>query len=369
MADVRLEKVTRRFGSVVAVNNVDLRIKDKEFLVFLGPSGCGKTTTLRSIAGLEKIDAGRIFLGDREVTDLPPGQRGIGMVFQSYALFPHMTISDNIGFGLKIKKIAPAERSERVRKVAKLLYLDNLLDRYPGQLSGGQRQRVAVARALVIEPAVLLMDEPLSNLDALLRMQMRAELKKLHHSINATTIYVTHDQVEALSLGDRIAVMRDGKIVQCDVPMEIYDKPANVFVGSFIGNPPMNFFNGKITSQDGQLIIEGQGFSIIPEAKWTKALARRSEVIVGIRPENISVHFQKPSGSLNSARAAVEVVELLGNIKLLTMDLSGSVLKVSVEPHTEVNAGENVWLTWKEDKLCFYDADTEWAITPAEVGA
>jgi len=151
--------------------------------------------------------------------------------------------------------------------------------------------------------------------------------------------------------------------------MEIYDKPANVFVGSFIGNPPMNFFNGKITSQDGQLIIEGQGFSIIPEAKWTKALARRSEVIVGIRPENISVHFQKPSGSLNSARAAVEVVELLGNIKLLTMDLSGSVLKVSVEPHTEVNAGENVWLTWKEDKLCFYDADTEWAITPAEVGA
>lgn len=369
MADVRLEKVTRRFGSVVAVNNVDLHIKDKEFMVFLGPSGCGKTTTLRSIAGLEKIDAGRIFLGGRDVTELPPGQRGIGMVFQSYALFPHMTIADNIGFGLKIKKVAPHIAAERIKRVAELLYLDNLLDRYPGQLSGGQRQRVAVARALVIEPAVLLMDEPLSNLDALLRLQMRAELKKLHHAINATTIYVTHDQVEALSLGDRIAVMKDGQIIQCDVPMEIYDRPANVFVGSFIGNPPMNFIHGEITSDNGKLLIKGQGFTIAPHERWTRLLENRSRVILGIRPENFRVHFQEPTDTSNAAQTAVEVVELLGNIKLLTMDLGGSVLKVSVEPHTNVNAGENVWLTWNEEKLCFYDSETEWAITPAEVSA
>lgn len=364
MAEVRLEKVTRRFGSVVAVDNVDLQIRDKEFMVFLGPSGCGKTTTLRSIAGLEKIDAGRIFLADQDVTDLPPGQRGIGMVFQSYALFPHMTTADNIGFGLRIKKVPASEKAGRVRKVAELLYLDNLLDRYPGQLSGGQRQRVAVARALVIEPAVLLMDEPLSNLDALLRMQMRAELKKLHHAINATTIYVTHDQVEALSLGDRIAVMRDGKIVQCDVPMEIYDKPANVFVGSFIGNPPMNFVHGEVTSQEGRLMIKGQGFTVTPDPKWSKALADRKRVILGVRPENFRVHFQEPAGETNGAQAAVEVVELLGNLKLLTIDLAGSVLKVSVEPDTAVTAGENVWLTWNEDKLCIYDSDNEWAITP-----
>ena len=369
MAEVRLESVTRRFGSVVAVDNVDLRIKDKEFMVFLGPSGCGKTTTLRSIAGLEKIDAGRIFLGDRDVTDLPPGQRGIGMVFQSYALFPHMTIADNIGFGLKIKKVPAALKAERVRKVAELLYLDNLLDRYPGQLSGGQRQPVAVARALVIEPTVLLMDEPLSNLDALLRMQMRAELKKLHHSINATTIYVTHDQVEALSLGDRIAVMRDGKIVQCDVPMEIYDKPANVFVGSFIGNPPMNFINGEITSKNGTLTVQGQGFAITPDQKWSRPLANHRQVILGIRPENFGVHFQEPSDNPNAAQARVEVVELLGNLKLLTMDLAGSVLKVSVEPGTPVNSGENVWLTWNEDKLCIYDSANEWALAPDEVSA
>jgi len=331
-------------------------------MVFLGPSGCGKTTTLRSIAGLEKIDQGRIFLGERDVTELPPGQRGIGMVFQSYALFPHMTIADNIGFGLKIKKVPASVMAERVNRVAQLLYLDNLLHRYPGQLSGGQRQRVAVARALVIEPAVLLMDEPLSNLDALLRLQMRAELKKLHHAINATTIYVTHDQVEALSLGDRIAVMKDGQIVQCDVPMEIYDKPANVFVGSFIGNPPMNFIRGEIMRENGQLLIKGRGFSITPSTRFTPILQGRSEIILGIRPENFRVQFHEPTDTTNAVRASVEVVELLGNIRLLTIDLSGSILKVSVEPHTAVNPGENVWLTWNEDKLCFYDSETEWAI-------
>lgn len=369
MAEVRLEKVTRRFGSVVAVNNIDLQIADKEFMVFLGPSGCGKTTTLRSIAGLEQIDAGQIYLGDREITHLAPGQRGIGMVFQSYALFPHMTIAANIGFGLKIKKVPAETISRKVRHVAELLYLDNLLDRYPGQLSGGQRQRVAVARALVIEPAVLLMDEPLSNLDALLRMQMRAELKKLHHAINSTTIYVTHDQVEALSLGDRIAVMKDGKIVQCDVPMVIYDKPANVFVGSFIGNPPMNFIDAEITTKEGELAISGPGFSIDPGPQTAKLLTEYKSIILGIRPENFKVHFAKPTDTANAAQARVEVVELLGNLKLLTIDLAGKQMKVSVEPHIAVKAGENVWLTWNEEKLCFYDPTSEWAIGYGEMSA
>jgi len=266
--DVRLEGIVKQFGKVRAVDGIDLHIRENEFLVFLGPSGCGKTTTLRCIAGLETVDEGRILIGGRDVTHLPPGKRGIGMVFQSYALFPHMTVAANIGFGLRVKGVDRTEIDRRVRRAAELLQLGNLLDRYPSQLSGGQRQRVAVARAVVVEPQVLLMDEPLSNLDALLRLSMRAEIKRLQQEIQATTVYVTHDQVEALSLGDRIAVMSEGKIVQLDEPQEVYDNPATVFVGAFIGNPPMNFLTGRVRQDAGRLFLEGEGYQVplSPEA-------------------------------------------------------------------------------------------------------
>src|SRR5919199_636128 len=240
MADIRIERITKTYpgGKTPAVRDVSLTIQDNEFMVLLGPSGCGKTTLLRMVAGLEYPDSGRILIGDRDVTNLPPRKREIAMVFQSYAVFPHMTVYDNIAFGLRMQRRPPPEVKRRVEKAAMLLQLEPYLARYSAQLSGGQRQRVAVARAIVMEPKVLLMDEPLSNLDALLRLQFRAELKKLVQEIKAPKIYVTHDQVEALSLGDRIAVMRTGEIIQCAPPMYVYDRPATDFVGGFIGNPP-----------------------------------------------------------------------------------------------------------------------------------
>src|SRR6266516_6124432 len=248
MAEIRIERISKTYpgGKTPAVRDVSLAVADREFMVLLGPSGCGKTTLLRMIAGLEYPDSGRIVIGDRDVTDLPPRRRGIAMVFQSYAVFPHLTVFDNIGFGLRMQKRPDPEVRRRVENAAGLLQLEPYLQRYSAQLSGGQRQRVAVARAIVMEPSVLLMDEPLSNLDALLRLQFRAELKKLVQEIQTTTIYVTHDQVESLSLGDRIAVMREGVIVQCGTPMEVYSNPATEFVGGFIGNPPMNFLQGRV---------------------------------------------------------------------------------------------------------------------------
>src|SRR5438067_6830541 len=258
MAEILIDRITKTYagGKTPAVDDVSLSIRDREFMVLLGPSGCGKTTLLRMVAGLEYPDVGRVLIGDRDVTDLPPRQRHIAMVFQSYAVFPHMTVFDNVGFGLKMQRRPANEIKSRVEKAAGLLQLDPYLGRFPAQLSGGQRQRVAVARAIVMEPAVLLMDEPLSNLDALLRLQFRAELKKLVQEIKTTTIYVTHDQVEALSLGDRIAVMSQGDIIQCDRPMRVYDRPATTFVGGFIGTPPMNFLPGRVQREDGRLRVQ-----------------------------------------------------------------------------------------------------------------
>src|SRR5919109_4938189 len=246
MAEVRFESIRKTFGKVAAVDGVDLEIAEGEFMVLLGPSGCGKTTLLRCLAGLEKVDGGRVLIGGREATDLPPRRRRIAMVFQSYAVFPHLKIYKNIAFGRRMQKEKKSVIRERVESAAKLLHIEDLLDRYPSQISGGQRQRVAVARAIATKADVLLMDEPLSNLDALLRMEMRAELKSLLQSLDATTIYVTHDQVEALSLGDRIAVMNKGRIVQVDNPSRVYADPASQFVGAFIGNPPMNFLSGRV---------------------------------------------------------------------------------------------------------------------------
>jgi multiple sugar transport system ATP-binding protein len=357
VAEIRLEHVRKTFGRVVAVKDVDLTIADGEFLVLLGPSGCGKTTTLRCIAGLERVDAGRIFIGGRDVTELPPARRGIAMVFQSYAVFPHMTVAQNIGFGLRMKRIAKQEIRAAVQEVAELLQIDELLDRYPAQLSGGQRQRVAVARAIVMKPEVLLMDEPLSNLDALLRLQMRAELKRLHRQIGTTTVYVTHDQVEALSLGDRIAVMREGEIVQLDHPNSVYDRPATTFVASFIGTPPMNLVRATVkTSGDDPALAVGDFTLLLPPA-WKPSLRAMvgKPVIVGIRAENIAVHADTAPGSLP---ATVLVSEPLGAQQLLTVQVGKDVLKVVTAPEPLLQAGQTVGLTLNKEKLRLFDAES-----------
>src|SRR3954470_9230169 len=260
MADVRFHAIRKTFGKVTAVDDVDLEVADGDFVVLLGPSGCGKTTLLRCLAGLEKVDGGRVLIGGRDATNLPPRRRRIAMVFQSYAVFPHLKLFDNIAFGLRMQKEPKTVIRERVDFAAKLLHIEDLLDRYPSQISGGQRQRVGAAGAIATKADVLLMDEPLSNLDALLRMEMRAELKRLLQTLDATTVYVTHDQVEALSMGDRIAVMHDGKIVQVDSPLVVYDDPADTFVGGFIGNPPMNFLDCEV--ENGRVVLSGGSFPV-----------------------------------------------------------------------------------------------------------
>jgi len=274
MASVTYEHVTKRFGDVVAVNDLDIHVEDKEFLVLLGPSGCGKTTTLRLLAGLEEITEGNIYIGDRLVNDVPPKDRDIAMVFQSYALYPHMSVYDNMAFGLKLRKTPKDEIDRRVREAAQMLGIEQLLDRKPKQLSGGQRQRVAVGRAIVREPQVFLMDEPLSNLDAKLRVQARAELSKLHHRLGTTFIYVTHDQTEAMTMGSRIALLKDGILQQFDTPQNLYDYPVNVFVAGFIGSPSMNFFDATLTGTQEEMYIDGGNFRLKVPPDKAKVYAR-----------------------------------------------------------------------------------------------
>ncbi|HKZ91275.1 MAG TPA: ABC transporter ATP-binding protein, partial [Candidatus Limnocylindrales bacterium] len=292
MSQIRLERITKTFKEVRAVDDVELTVQDGEFMVLLGPSGCGKTTLLRSIAGLEDIDAGRVWIGDRDVTDLPPRNRKIAMVFQSYAVFPHMNVFENIAFGLRMQKMDKARLTSRVESAAELLHIESLLARYPSQVSGGQRQRIAVARAIAMEPEVLLMDEPLSNLDALLRLEMRAELKRLLGEIGSTTVYVTHDQVEAMSMGDRIAVMRSGRILQLGEPLSIYRAPVDRFVGGFIGNPPMNFLTATIRGSGDRLEarLEGAGAFPVHDAhrERLRGFVDRAATI-GIRAEDIEI--------------------------------------------------------------------------------
>jgi multiple sugar transport system ATP-binding protein len=350
LAEIRLERISKTYpgGKAPAVRDVSLVIGDREFMVLLGPSGCGKTTLLRMIAGLEYPDAGSVVIGDRDVTDLPPRRREIAMVFQSYAVFPHLTVFDNIGFGLRMRKRPAEELKRRVERAAGLLQLDPFLGRYPAQLSGGQRQRVAVARAIVMEPSVLLMDEPLSNLDALLRLQFRAELKKLVHDVQTTTVYVTHDQVEALSLGDRIAVMREGQIVQVADPMVVYDQPATEFVGSFIGNPPMNFLRGAVSREDGhaRVAIGDQALSAPPAL----AEAAGPDVLLGIRAENIQPSLE-PDGGAGALQAETLVVEPLGSHLLVTALLGGQQLKVVTRTDFPTAPGRPIWLRPEPDKI------------------
>jgi multiple sugar transport system ATP-binding protein len=347
MSEIRIERITRTYpgGKLPAVRDVSLTVADSEFMVLLGPSGCGKTTLLRMLAGLDYPDVGRITIGDRDVTDLPPRKRGIAMVFQSYAVFPHLTVFENIGFGLRMQKRPNEEVKRRVEHAAGLLQLEPYVARYPAQLSGGQRQRVAVARAIVMEPAVLLMDEPLSNLDALLRLQFRAELKKLVSEVKTTTVYVTHDQVEALSLGDRIAVMREGQIVQVAEPMVVYDRPATEFVGSFIGSPPMNFLRGVAHSNNGQATV-AFGSQTLPAPA---AVAQSNDVLVGIRAENIVASSSSPGES--ALRAETVVVEPLGSHLLVTATIDGQTLKVITRTDFPARSGEPIWLQPEPDKL------------------
>jgi multiple sugar transport system ATP-binding protein len=363
MSEIKIENVTKRFGNFVAVNDASLTIADHEFVVLVGPSGCGKTTLLRAIAGLGMADEGRISIGSRDVTYLPPRERRISMVFQSYAIFPHMTVFDNIAFGLKMQKMPKPDIEQRVHKAASLLHIEAMLDRHPSKMSGGQRQRVAVARAIAMESQVLLMDEPLSNLDALLRLEMRAELKRLLSELGATTIYVTHDQIEAMSMGDRIAVMRDGIIEQVDHPTVVYDTPANQFIGGFIGTPPMNFLQGQVQRENGQSIVRIGEFSLTPHPLMASVLTSYDgkPIIVGIRAENMETLASPAEDAL---QASVLVVEPLGSQNLLTVELGGRHMKVSTHPSFETRADASVWLRFPADKIRWIDPETKRALYP-----
>jgi multiple sugar transport system ATP-binding protein len=338
MAGITIDRIEKKFGPVTALKELSLTIADGEFLALLGPSGCGKTTLLRIIAGLESQTSGRILIGERDVTALPPRQRGLAMVFQNYAVFPHMTVYENVAFGLRMRGAGDAEVKKQVGRAAGLLHIEPYLERYPAKLSGGQRQRVAVARALAVEPAVLLMDEPLSNLDALLRLEMRSELKAVLAASGTTTVYVTHDQTEAMGLADRIAVMHKGVIEQIDRPQALYERPATQFVGGFVGSPPMNFLTMPVA--DGQARL-GSFSHRVPRAG--------GDIIAGIRAEDIDV---APSGGLPFE---VSVCEPLGATLLLTGRVEGQLARVSVRPDVPVAPGDRLSLMPDPKRIVWID--------------
>jgi multiple sugar transport system ATP-binding protein len=353
--------------SVTAVKDASLAIRDHEFMVLVGPSGCGKSTLLRMVAGLEEITSGTIRIGERVVNDVAPKDRDIAMVFQDYALYPHMTVAENMAFGLKMRKYPKAEIQSRVSEAARILDLEPLLDRLPKQLSGGQRQRVAVGRAIVRKPAAFLFDEPLSNLDAKLRTEMRAEIKKLHQRLRTTTIYVTHDQVEAMTLGERIAVLRDGVIQQVGEPLELYGRPANRFVAGFIGTPPMNFLQGKLVRRDGLCFFsDGHAWLRLPERAVT-ALAGLDgcPIELGIRPEKLALASSPDGGGGNRLEARVEVVEPLGSATIVHLQMARRSLVTVVDAHQRVQVGEAVWVSAPPERWHVFDSQTGQAIGAA----
>jgi len=357
MANVVLKNVWKKFGQVVAVKDFNLEIQDGEFVVLVGPSGCGKTTTLRMVAGLEDITQGEIYIGERLVNDVPPKDRDIAMVFQNYALYPHMNVFDNMAFGLKMRKVPKPEIKKRVEEVAKLLGIEHLLHRKPKELSGGQRQRVALGRAIVREPKVFLMDEPLSNLDAKLRVQMRAELTRLQQRLGVTTIYVTHDQVEAMTMGHRIVVMKDGVIQQIDTPMGLYERPANMFVAGFIGSPPMNFLPVVVEQDQGTLKVKGDGFRFpLPQGIEKKLKAPGKELILGLRPEDITVDQalrEKNPEWVFTVKA--EVVEPLGAEGLLYFSVGQQSVTARLPGASLPRVGDTVPLVFNLDRAHFFE--------------
>jgi multiple sugar transport system ATP-binding protein len=365
MAGVLLDHVTKKFGEVTAVSDLNIQIQDREFLVLVGPSGCGKSTALRMIAGLEEITGGDIYIGDRRVNDVAPKDRDIAMVFQSYALYPHMSVYDNMAFGLKLRKRPRQEIERRVKEAADLLGLQNLLQRKPKQLSGGQRQRVALGRAIVREPQVFLMDEPLSNLDAKLRVETRAGLIKLHQRLQTTTVYVTHDQVEAMTMGHRIAVMRDGVLQQLDTPQALYDRPSNLFVAGFIGSPAMNFFPGELVSENGELWVQTTGLRLkVPDAKRSQlASANGREVIFGVRPEHIHHRSEVREASPGqTANVKVSVVEPLGSEVFAYLSTNGHEFIARMDASAKPNPGETVETVFETNRLHIFDKESEQAL-------
>jgi multiple sugar transport system ATP-binding protein len=363
MARVLLTNLNKKYDETHAVKDVNLEIRDREFVVLVGPSGCGKTTTLRMIAGLEDITSGEIRIDEKVVNDLPPMDRDIAMVFQNYALYPHMSVYDNMAFGLKMRKFARDEIEKRVRRSAEILGIQQLLERRPRQLSGGQRQRVALGRAIVRDPRVFLFDEPLSNLDAKLRVQMRVELKRLHHRLETTAIYVTHDQVEAMTLCDRVVVMKDGLVQQVGEPLELYGRPANRFVASFIGSPAMNFAEVTITDSGDGLWAEAAGLRIRVPLRKAQALARHAgaKVVLGVRPEALRMaNGADPSDY--AFDSTVEVVEPLGNEILLDVRAGSHLMVARVDPGVRVKVRDAVRLSIDPERLHFFDAKTEAAI-------
>ena len=356
--DVRLDGVSKSFGSVVAVNEIDLTIEEKEFVTLLGPSGCGKTTLLRMIAGLEKVSRGSIYFGDNLVNNLPPASRDVAMVFQNYALYPHFNVSKNIGYGLKVRKTPKAEIQQRVGEVARILEIEDLLNRKPRQLSGGQRQRVALGRAIIRNPFLFLMDEPLSNLDAKLRVIMRAEIKRFHIKLETTTIYVTHDQLEAMTMSDKIAVINNGTLQQFTTPQEIYNRPANIFVASFIGSPPMNLLHGTLTHDKGPALIFGLDRQPLPPALHdaVRSCAEGKKLILGIRPQEISLNNPAAPEDL---RAKVRLVELVGSEKLIDLSCSDDVkLMAKVKAEQEISVAQTLGVHFNPSRLHLFDPET-----------
>jgi multiple sugar transport system ATP-binding protein len=365
MASVTFDKVFKRFGDVTAVNNLNIAVDDKEFLVLVGPSGCGKTTALRCLAGLEEISDGEIRIGDRVVNDVAPKDRDIAMVFQSYALYPHLSVYDNMAFGLKLRKVPKEEIKRRVGEAADILGIHDLLDRKPRQLSGGQRQRVAVGRAIVREPKVFLFDEPLSNLDAKLRVAMRAEISKLHQRLQTTFIYVTHDQIEAMTMASRIAVINKGLLQQLDTPQNLYDHPNNLFVAGFIGSPAMNFFPGTLRREDGKLFVDTGDFTVtIPpkrSAQFEKAVGK--DIIFGIRPENIhDSAFVPPNIDAENVPVKVDVTELMGNEIFLYLVSGKNTFVSRVDPRSGLRVGQEANVAFDMDSVHIFDAATEESI-------
>ena len=371
MAKIRLEHVYKKYGGkVTAVKDFNLETEDGEFVVFVGPSGCGKTTTLRMIAGLEDITEGKLFIGDRLVNDVPPKDRDIAMVFQNYALYPHMNVYENMAFGLRLRKVAKDEIDKRVKDAARIIKIDHLLQRKPRELSGGQRQRVAMGRAIVREPKVFLFDEPLSNLDAKLRVEMRAEISKLQRRLGVTTVYVTHDQVEAMTLGTRIVVMKDGEVLQVDSPLNLYDFPETKFVAGFIGSPSMNFIKARVVTEGENAFFTGDGFKVRANSTLAGNLRAYNgkEVWMGIRPEHFGLKgWTSIPEDNNLVRGKVEVVEPLGADTEIHADVVGSMVTAKVDGHAMVLPGDSVDLIVDTSKLHAFDVDTEKAIGHATV--